>query len=144
MKENGVTYFLMYFFFIGKPHFCRKVKIYLGRNPAVGSITIYFGRPSKLRQIFFIEVRTYSFFWGLILRDIANSITPQNTLRLLPTPVGLLVLPCTSHCRRFSPYPPLSLFPCPGQRNRRRPVPVPVTGVRYNSLLRMCTLNTLT
>ena len=24
---------------------------------------------------------------------------------------------------------------CPGQRNRRRPVPVPVTGVRYNSLL---------
>ena len=33
---------------------------------------------------------------------------------------------------------------CPGQRNRRRLVPVPVTGVRYNSLLWMCTLNTLT
>ena len=38
------------------------------------------------------------------------------------------------------PYP--LFFPCP---NRRRPVvPVPVTGVRYNSLLWMCTLNTLT
>ena len=33
---------------------------------------------------------------------------------------------------------------CRGQRNRRRPVHVPVTGVRYNSLLWMCTLNTLT
>ena len=33
---------------------------------------------------------------------------------------------------------------CPGQSNQRRPVPVPVTGVRYNSLLWMCTLNTLT
>ena len=29
----------------------------------------------------------------------------------------------------------LDLFSCPGQRNQRRPVPVPVTGVRYNSLL---------
>ena len=33
---------------------------------------------------------------------------------------------------------------CPGQKNRWRPVPVPMTGVRYNSLLWMCTLNTLT
>ena len=33
---------------------------------------------------------------------------------------------------------------CPGQRNQQRPVPVPVTGVRYNSLLWMCTLNNLT
>ena len=33
---------------------------------------------------------------------------------------------------------------CPGQRNRRRPVPVPLTGVRYTSLLWMCTLNILT
>ena len=34
--------------------------------------------------------------------------------------------------------------PCPGQRNPRNPVPVPVTGMHYNSLLWMCTLNTLT
>ena len=38
---------------------------------------------------------------------------------------------------RYYPF-----FPWLGQRNRRRPVPVPVTGVRYNSLLWMCTLNT--
>ena len=30
------------------------------------------------------------------------------------------------------------------QRNQRRPVPVTVAGVRNNSLLSMCTLNTLT
>ena len=30
---------------------------------------------------------------------------------------------------------PPPLFSCTGQRNQRRPVPVPVTGVRYNSLL---------
>ena len=36
-----------------------------------------FGRPSKLRQISFNEMRTY-FSFGLILRDIPNSITPQN------------------------------------------------------------------
>ena len=35
-----------------------------------------FGGPSKLRTISFMEVRTY-FFFGLILRDIPNSITPQ-------------------------------------------------------------------
>ena len=43
-----------------------------------------------------------------------------------------------------APLTPSPLFSCPGQSNRRRPVPVPVTGVRYNSLLWMCTLNTLT
>ena len=34
-------------------------------------------------------------------------------------------------------------FPSPRQRNRQRPVPVPMTGV-HPSLLSMCTLNTLT
>ena len=34
-----------------------------------------FSGPSKLRQISFIEVRPY-FSFGLILRDIPNSITP--------------------------------------------------------------------
>ena len=68
--------------------------------------------------------------------DIPNSITPQTTLRLLPIPVGLLVLPCTRQCRRFPLTPSPSLFfSCPRQRNWRRSVPVPVTGVRYNSLL---------
>ena len=41
-------------------------------------------------------------------------------------------------------FPHLLVLSCPRQRNQRRPVPVPVTGVRYNSLLWMCTLNTLT
>ena len=38
-----------------------------------------------------------------------------------------------------SPPPFFFFFCCPGQRNRRRPVTVPVTGVLW-----MCTLNTLT
>ena len=44
------------------------------------------------------------------------------------------------------PHPLLQPLPpsCPGQRNQWRHVPVAVTGVRYNSLLWMCTLNTLT
>ena len=33
------------------------------------------------------------------------------------------------------PLLPPPIFSCSGQRNRRRPVPVPVTGVRYNRLL---------
>ena len=60
-------------------------------------------------QIAFIEMRTYLSF-GLILRDIPNSITSQNTLRLLPILVGLLVLPCTRQCRR-SPHPLLPPHP---------------------------------
>ena len=56
-------------------------------------------------KISFIEIRTY-FSFGLMLRDIPNSITPQKTLRLIPILVGLLVLPCTRQCRR-SPLLPL-------------------------------------
>ena len=62
----------------------------------------------------------------------------SNTRRLLPTPVGLLVLPCTSQVRLSSSTPPLlhpPFFPYPGQKNQLRPVPVPVTGVHYTSLL---------
>ena len=91
----------------------------------------------------FLHWNAHIFLFDLILRDIPNSITPQTTLRLLPIPVGLLVLPCTCQCRR-PPLLPSPFFSCPGQRNWRRSVPVPVTGVRYNSLLWMCTLNTLT
>ena len=42
------------------------------------------------------------------------------------------------------PLIPSSLFSCPAQRKRGRPELVPMTGVRYNSLLWTCTLNTLT
>ena len=65
-------------------------------------------------HISFIEMRTYLSF-GLILQDIPNSITLQNT-RLLPIPDGLLVLPCTRQCRRYSAYslpPPPFFFPVP-------------------------------
>ena len=64
-----------------------------------------------MRQISFIEnneMHTY-FSFGLILRDIPNSITPQTILHLLPIPVGLLVPPCTHQCRR-SPLTPSSPF----------------------------------
>ena len=61
-------------------------------------------------------MHTY-FSFGLILRDIPNSIKPQTTLRLLPIPVGLLVFPCTRQCRRSPPPPPpyslLPFFPGP-------------------------------
>ena len=40
-----------------------------------------------------------------------NSITPQNTLHLLPIPLGLLVLPCIRQCRRFLSPPPLLPHP---------------------------------
>ena len=67
-------------------------------------------------------------FW---LNPTGRSITPQTTLHLL-------VLPCTSQCRRFPPPPPHplpSFFSCPEQRNQQKSVPVPVTGMHYNSLL---------
>ena len=45
--------------------------------------------------------------------------------------------------RKFS-FPVPVKHSCPGQRNRQRSAPVPMTGVHYNSLLWMCMLNTLT
>ena len=82
-------------------------------------------------------MRTY-FSFGLILRDIPNSITRQNTDsgRTARTPLYPSVQPV--------PLYPLFFFSCPGERNRRRPVSVRVTGVRYNNLFLMGTLNTLT
>ena len=57
----------------------------------------------------------------------------------------------TAHTPLYQPvqvvpqyFPAPLFFSCPGQRNQRRPVPVPMTGVCYKSLLWMCTLNTLT
>ena len=77
---------------------------------------LFFGRPSKVRQISFIEMHTY-FSFGLIIWDIQNSITCQNTLHLLLIPVGLLVLPCTRKCKQSPPYSLTPFFSCPGQRN---------------------------
>ena len=48
------------------------------------------------------------------------------------------------HVKHSDPTWPDPTESCPGQRNRRGPLPVTMTGVRYNSLLWMCTLNTLT
>ena len=93
------------------------------RSPTI----LYFS--AQIAPISITKMRTYSSF------DIPNSITPQTTLRLLQIPVGLLVLLCTRHCRRFLPLIPSPLFSCPGQTNRRWSVPVPVTDVRYHSLL---------
>ena len=70
-------------------------------------------RPTKSRDILnlyfsapnFLHWNTHIFLFGLILRDISNSITPQTTLRLLPIPVGLLGIPCTRQCR-WAPLTP--------------------------------------
>ena len=82
-----------------------------------------FDGPSKLRQTSFIEMRTF-LFW----------LNPKGHSKLHNTSVELLVIPCTRQCM-LPPLLPTPLFSCPGQRKRRRPVPVPVIGVRYNSLL---------
>ena len=71
----------------------------LNSNSLCSSTILY------LRQISFIEMRTY-FSFGLILRDIPNSITPQNSL--LSIPVRLFVLPYIRQCKRS---PPLTSSP---------------------------------
>ena len=60
----------------------------------------------------FLHWHVNIFLFGLILRDIPNSITPQTTLRLLPIPVGLLVLPCICQCwgPPLLPSPPPFFF----------------------------------
>ena len=60
-----------------------------------------------------------------------NTSPRTSTLRLLPTPVGLLVPACPGG----TPLLPPPFGPVPDRGTRRRPVPVPVTGVRYNNLL---------
>ena len=57
----------------------------------------------------FFHWNAHIFLFGLILWDIPNSITPQTTLRLLPTSVVLVVLPCTHQYRQFPPPPPYPL-----------------------------------
>ena len=61
----------------------------------------------------FLHWNAHIFHFGLILRDIPNSITPQTTIHLLPILVGLLVLSYTRQCRRspLTPSPPYSLPP---------------------------------
>ena len=57
-------------------------------------------------QISFIEMRTY-FSFGLILRDIPNSITPQNTLRF-----GCFysLVPASGVVQAVPPSPPPPIF----------------------------------
>ena len=79
-------------------------------------------RPTKFKTHYvqiapnFLHWNAHIFLFGLILRAIPNSITPQSTLRQLPIPVGLLVLPCAG-CLPLLP-PPLFVS-CPRQRNCR-------------------------
>ena len=88
-------------------------------------------------------MRTYS-FW---LNPTGHSKF-HNTLNIhLPatdldrTACTLLYPPLQAVPTSSFPHP---FYPAPEQRNWRKPVPVPVTGVCYNSLFWMCTLNTLT
>ena len=73
--------------------------------------SLFFYGPSKLRQTFFIEMRIYSSF-GLILRDIPNSITPLNHAppatdpgRTACTPLYLPVQAVPSYS--LTPFPPV-------------------------------------
>ena len=87
----------------------------------------------------FLHWNAQKFLFGLILHDIPNSITHQTTFHLLPTPVGLLVL-------SVPPYslPPPFFSPSRTKELAKATTLVPMTGIHYNSLLWMCTLNTLT
>ena len=106
--------------------------------------SLFFGGQAKLRQISFKEMRTY-FSFGLTLRDIPNSITPHNHPPPATNSIRTARTPLYPPVQVVPPYSlPLLFFSCPGQRNRWRPVNVPVTDVCYNSLFWMCTLNTLT
>ena len=95
-------------------------------------------RPTESKTL-----RSSFFFFFYLFADRPNCAQfpslkcAQISVWLNPTghsQVGLLVLSCTRQCRP-TPYPLPRLFSCPRQKCRRRPVPVPVTGVRYNTLL---------
>ena len=63
---------------------------------------------------------------------VTPSVTHINSYLL----VSPSVLPCTHQGRLSPPLIPSPFFSCPGQRNQQRPVvPMPATGVPYNSLL---------
>ena len=83
----------------------------------------------KRKNLFFSKMKpkTHKHIFGLMFRQKIAWYTPKSP----PPPPPPTFLPP-------------SLFSCPGQRNRQRPEPVPMTGMRYNSLFWMCTLNTLT
>ena len=67
---------------------------------------------------------------------IPNSIIVKTTLRLLPIPYSLV--PASAGGPPLTPSPPFILS------QTEELVSVPMTGMRYTSLLWMCTLNTLT
>ena len=81
----------------------------LNSNLTTSSTILYFSADRlNCANFFSLKCVGYIFLFGLILQHIPNSITPQTTLRLLPIPVGLLVLHCTRECRRspLTPSPP--------------------------------------
>ena len=77
----------------------------------------------KQMKIFHLTTLTTNIYYGYMASDRQfSSLVPASAGAPRPPP----------------PLPPLlpsHFFSCPGLKNRRRPVPGPVTGVRYNSLL---------
>ena len=89
---------------------------------------LYFSadRPNSI-----IEMRTQSKF-----HNTSNHPPPvTDSGRTVRTPLYPPVQAVPHFSPPPPPPPPFYFYSCPGQRNRRRTVPVPVTGVRYNSLL---------
>ena len=116
-KKNISTYFVIFLSsFVFTYDFCTLDCIQVYNLSTVFKDTFSIFYCPNCTNISFIEMCTY-FSFGLILRDIPNSITPQNTLCLLPIPVGLLILSCTRQCRRSPLYSLPPFFYCPGLRN---------------------------
>ena len=69
-----------------------------------------------------------------------NPVTPSAYYRHR-SDCSYSLVPASAGRRSSSALP--NFVSCPGKRCRRRPVSVSVTGVRYNSLFWMCTLNSL-
>ena len=113
---------------------------------ALFSSILPFDRLSKIAPNF-LHWNAHIFLFWLNHTGHSKFHNTSNTLHLLPTLVGLCVLSCTRQCLVVPP-PPYSLppfFPVPDRETSKGwLVPVPVTGMHYNILLWMCTLNTLT
>ena len=116
----------------------------------------------------FLHWNAHIFFFGLILWDIPNSITPQTPSACYWPWFDYLysLVPASAGWSPLLPPPPFFFFVQVRGTGKDwkemkemfyltmhsthfilrglRLVPVPVAGVRYNNLLWMCTLNTLT
>ena len=94
---------------------------YVQKSPRGHTNSLFFDDPSKLRQTYFIEMRTY-FSFGLTLRDIPNSVTPQTPSACYRTRSDCLYSLVPANAGATPPPPPPlhqpTLFSsCPGQRN---------------------------